>query len=113
VATKEIWLAAIHGDDFPAAGDRDPASLLARHDEVAPRWLGTVRDLDARRAWEDRLVDALCDPPESFVMGSVFAHVVTYSAARRQVARHLLRHHGVDVDDGDPITWLRRQRGEE
>jgi AraC family transcriptional regulator len=113
VATKEIWLAAIHGEDFPAAGDRDPASLLTRHDEVAPRWLGTVRDLDARGAWEDRLVDALCDPPESFVMGSVFAHVVTYAAARRQVARHLLRQHGVEVDEGDPITWLRRQRGEE
>jgi AraC-like DNA-binding protein len=113
VATKEIWLAAIHGDDFPPAGDRDPSSLLARHDEVAPRWLATVRDLDARGAWEDRLVDALCDPPESFVMGSVFTHVVTYAAARRQVARHLLRQHGVDVDEGDPITWLRRQRGEE
>ena len=113
VATKEIWLAAIHGEDFPASGDRDPASLLARHDAVAPRWLATVRDLDARGAWEDRLVDALCDPPESFVMGSVLAHVVTYAAARRQVARHLLRRHGVDVDDGDPISWLRRQRGEE
>jgi AraC family transcriptional regulator len=46
-------------------------------------------------------------------MGSVLAHVVTYAAARRQVARHLLRRHGVDVDDGDPISWLRRQRGEE
>jgi AraC-like DNA-binding protein len=105
VATKEIWLAAIEGDDFPAPGDRTPAGLLARHDEVAPRWLATVRDLD-------RLVDALCDPPESFVMGSVFAHVVTFAAARRQVARHALRHHGVEVDDGDPITWLRVQRGE-
>jgi AraC family transcriptional regulator len=113
VATKEIWLAAIHGEDFPPARDRDPASLLARHDEVAPRWLATVRDLDARGAWEDRLVDALCDPPESFVMGSVLAHVVTFAAARRQLARHLLRQRGVAVDDGDPITWLRRQRGEE
>lgn len=113
VAAKEVWLAAIEGADFPAGGDRDPASLLARHDEVAPRWLATVRDLDARGAWDDRLVDALCDPPESFVMGSVFAHVVTYAAARRQVARHSLRRLGVEVDDGDPITWLRVQRGEE
>ena len=112
VATKEVWLAAIHGADLPADGPRDPATLLARHDEVAPRWLATVRDLDARGAWDDRLVDALCDPPESFVMGSVFAHVVTYAAARRQVARHLLRRHGVEVDEGDPITWLRQQRGE-
>ncbi len=112
VAAKEVWLAAIEGTDFPAAGAGDPADLLARHDAVAPRWLATVRALDARGAWQDRLVDALCDPPESFVMGSVFAHVVTYSAARRQVARHLLRRHDVTVDDGDPISWLREQRGE-
>ncbi|NYE37602.1 AraC-like DNA-binding protein [Nocardioides cavernae] len=112
VAGKEVWLAAIDGADVPEGGARDPASLRARLDAVGPRWLATVRDLDARGAWEDRLVDALCDPPESFVMGSVFAHVITVAAARRQVARHLLRVHGVDVDDGDPITWLRRQRGE-
>ncbi len=112
VVAKEVWLAAIGGEDFPSGGDTDPAALLARHDEVAPRWLATIRDLDSRGAWEDRLVDALCDPPESFVMGSVFAHVVTFAAARRQVARHALRHHGVEVDDGDPIMWLRRERGE-
>jgi AraC-like DNA-binding protein len=113
VATKEIWLAAIEGADFPEGGARDPGSLLERHDAVAPRWLGTVRDLDSRGAWDDRLIDALCDPPESFQMGSVFAHVITFAAARRQVARHALRRHGVEVDDGDPITWLRKQRGEE
>ena len=71
VATKEIWLAAIDGEDFPGAGDDDPASLLERHDAVAPRWLDTVRDIDRRGAWEDRLIDALCDPPESFVVSSV------------------------------------------
>lgn len=113
VATKEVWMAAIDGADLPSRGDHDPVSLQARLDDVGPRWLATVRDLDARGAWEDRLVDALCDPPESFVMGSVLTHVVTFAAARRQLARHLLRLHGVAVDDGDPITWLRRQRGEE
>ncbi|RYB92899.1 helix-turn-helix domain-containing protein [Nocardioides oleivorans] len=113
VASKEIWLAAIAGEELPTGGGRGAIELLERHDAVAPRWLATVRDLDARGAWDDRLVDALCDPPESFVMGSVFAHVVTYAAARRQVARHVLRRHGVTVDEGDPITWLRGQRGEE
>ncbi|GAA1937952.1 helix-turn-helix domain-containing protein [Nocardioides hwasunensis] len=110
VASKEVWLAAIDGEDLPAGGDRSAAALLERHDAVAPRWLARVRDLDSRGAWDDRLVDALCDPPESFVMGSVFAHVVTYAAARRQVARHALRHHGVVVDEGDPIEWLREVR---
>lgn len=36
-------------------------------------------------------VDALCDPPETFVLGSVIAHVITFSAHRRQLLRHWLR----------------------
>jgi AraC family transcriptional regulator len=113
IFTKEVWLAAIDGRDFPDRRGDDPATLIERHDEVAPRWLATVRDIDRRGAWDDRLIDALCDPPESFVMSSVVAHVITYAAARRQLARHLLRASGQEVDNGDPISWLRRQRGEE
>jgi hypothetical protein len=51
----------------------------------------------------------LCDPPETFVLGSVVAHVLTYGAHRRQLARHWLRQAGVAVDTGDPIEWLRRR----
>jgi AraC family transcriptional regulator len=114
VFTKEVWLASIEGRDFPARElDDDPAGLIARHEAVAPRWLATIRDLDRRGAWDDRLIDALCDPPESFVMSSVIAHVLTYAAHRRQLVRQMLRAAGRDVDQGDPITWLRRSRGEE
>jgi len=112
IFTKEVWLAAIEGTDFPEPEGNDPATLIARHDAVAPRWLGFVRDLDRRDAWDDRLVDALCDPPESFVMSSVVAHVLEYAAHRRQLARHLIRAGGHEVDDGDPINWLRAVRGE-
>lgn len=113
VWTKEVWLASIEGLDVPERDEHDDAaSLLARHDAVAPRWLATVRDIDRRGAWDDRLIDALCDPPESFVMSSVIAHVLTYSAHRRQMVRHLLRAGGHAVDHGDPINWLRAQRGE-
>jgi hypothetical protein len=72
-----------------------------------------VRDLDARGGWNDRLIDALCEPPESFVMSSVIAHVLTFSAHRRQLARHMLRLAGHKVGSGDPITWLRRHRNED
>lgn len=113
VFTKEVWLAAIEGTDFPEPQGNDPATLIARHDAVAPRWLGFVRDTDSRGAWDDRLIDALCDPPESFVMSSVVAHVIEYAAHRRQLVRHLLRAGGHEVDDGDPINWLRKVRGEE
>ena len=73
VFTKEVWLAAIEGTDFPQHDDDSAAGLLARHDEIAPRWLEVVRDIDRRGAWDDRIVDALCDPPESFVLCSVVA----------------------------------------
>ena len=113
VFTKEVWLASIEGLDMPPRDAvPDATRLLERHDAVAPRWLETVRGIDRRGAWNDRLVDALCDPPESFVMSSVIAHVLTYSAHRRQLVRRMLSAAGREVDQGDPIMWLRGQRGE-
>lgn len=114
VATKEIWVAAIVGADHRRPDEpADAGALLDRHDAVAPRWLDVVRDIDRRGAWNDRMIDALCDPPESFVISSVVADVLEHAAHRRQMVRYLLRTAGVGVDDGDPITWLRRRRGEE
>ena len=112
VRSKEVWLAAINGRDTPDTGDDDPAALARRHDDVAARWLAVWRDVERRGAWDDRLVDALCDPPESFVMSSVLAHVLTYGAHRRQLARLMLRAAGHEVDSGDPIMWLRSRTAE-
>jgi AraC-like DNA-binding protein len=113
VFTKEVWLAAIEGTDFPPERADDPATLMERHEAAAPRWRETVADIERRGAWDDRLIDALCDPPESFVVSSVVSHVLTFSIARRHLARQLIRAAGGEVDEGDPITWLRRRMGEE
>jgi AraC family transcriptional regulator len=113
VFTKEVWLASIEGGDMPPRDDApDAARLLERHHAIAPAWLAAVRDIDRRGAWDDRLIDALCDPPESFVISSVIAHVLTYAAHRRQMVRRMLAAAGREVDHGDPIMWLRAQRGE-
>jgi hypothetical protein len=111
VQTKEGWLASIEGDDLPPDRPDDVATLVERHDAVAPRWLAVVRDVERRGGWQDLLVDALCDPPESFVLGSVLAHVLTYSAHRRLLARQLLGERA--PADGDPIMWLRHRLLEE
>lgn len=112
IFAKEVWLAAIEGQDMPPRDDApDAARLLERHDAIGPRWLAAVRDINRRGAWNDRLIDALCDPPESFVLSSVIAHVLTYAAHRRQLVRHMLTAAGCKVDDGDPIMWLRAQGG--
>ncbi len=113
VWSKEVWLAAMTGADQPAHARDDLQALAQRHEDVAPRWLSLVRDIDRRGAWNDRLVDALCEPPESFVIGSIVAHAITYSAHRRQLARQVLRSLGQETDDGDPIGWHRRVTGGE
>lgn len=108
VRSKEVWLAAIEGEPMPVAAESAEASdLLARHDDLAPRWLGTIREIDGRGAWQDRIVDALCEPPESFVLSSVVAHVLTYAAHRRLLARQVLSRLGAVTGNGDPIAWLR------
>jgi hypothetical protein len=109
VFTKEVWLAAILGEDLPAGRPDDVASLRHHQDDIAARWLAMVRDVERRGAWDDRIVDALCDPPESFVLGSIVAHVLTYDAHRRIGVRAMLAELGAEVDEGDPINWLRRR----
>ncbi|MBR8744749.1 helix-turn-helix domain-containing protein [Nocardiopsis sp. MG754419] len=111
VWSKEVWLASIEGADFPDRGGEDPASLRTRHREVGARWIATVGDIGRRGAWGDRLIDALCDPPESFVLGSVVVHVLTFAAHRRQLVRHMVREAGVEMDHGDPIEWLQDRYG--
>ncbi|MDN5726706.1 MAG: helix-turn-helix domain-containing protein [Propionibacteriales bacterium] len=107
VRSKEVWLAAVSGDEFPTVIDRSRSALAERAAVVHPPWLALLADVERRDAWHDRIVDALCDPPESFALGHIVAHVITYAAHRRQLVRHLLRTAGVEVDDGDPIMWLR------
>ncbi|MCU1645540.1 MAG: transcriptional regulator, AraC family [Nocardia sp.] len=114
VWTKQVWLAAVEGADSPQQPSDEPVALLECFEEIGPRWLATVREIDRRGGWNDTLIDALCDPPESFVLGSVIAHVLTYSAHRRLLARQWLSAELPDttreLGHGDPITWL-RQRG--
>ncbi|WP_432476607.1 helix-turn-helix domain-containing protein [Nocardioides sp. GXQ0305] len=113
VFTKEVWLAAILGEDFPEDRRDDPAGLLERHEAAAARWLAMLRDMERRDAWDDRIVDALCDPPESFVLGSIVAHVLTFAAQRRGLVRAMLGELDVEVGSGDPIDWLRSRHGQE
>ncbi|MDN7122357.1 AraC family transcriptional regulator [Nocardioides sp. ChNu-153] len=114
VFSQEVWVASIEGADHPGAGTDDLDDLRARHAVAGPRWVAAVADVVARDAWDDRLVDALCEPPESFVLSGVGAHVLQYGAHRRLLVRRLLRELGA-LDDappapdlGDPVEWVRQ-----
>ncbi|MCH5642632.1 MULTISPECIES: AraC family transcriptional regulator [unclassified Gordonia (in: high G+C Gram-positive bacteria)] len=113
VSDKAPWLSSIEGSAMSTDTRDDVAALTDLHEDIAARWLALIRDIDRRGAWQDRIVDALCEPPESFLLSQIVAHVLTFSAHRRQLVRWMLHDAGVDVSglDPDPIMWHRKQSG--
>ena len=112
VWTKEVWLATIAGQDFPSRAATQPESvdaptLAAHHDVIAARWRAIIAEHAAAGRLGDTVIDALCDPPESFPLHGIVAHVLTYSAHRRELARTMLAALGVSVRSGDPLNWMR------
>ncbi|MGV0744030.1 helix-turn-helix domain-containing protein [Mycolicibacterium sp. XJ870] len=111
VWTKEVWLATIEGHDFPSRTTTSEATatqLAAHHENIGKRWTTVVSEYAAAGRLADTVIDALCDPPESFQLYGIVAHVLTYSAHRRCLARAMLARLGVDTDRGDPLEWMRR-----
>jgi AraC-like DNA-binding protein len=108
VWTKRVWLASIEGADQPERGSiRTAAELAEDHRAIAARWTAMVADHAERGRLGDTVIDALCDPPESFQLYGIVAHVLTYSAHRREIARSMLARHGVLTGRGDPLDWMR------
>jgi uncharacterized damage-inducible protein DinB len=116
VVTKEVWTAALTGRSIdvkgPPAEQRTPAAMLARLEKADAELHGILRDVGARGGWDDTFVDALCEPPETFTYGGVFAHIVTFNAHRRIMALDAFRELGVHIDGfGDPIEYERSVSG--
>lgn len=108
VRTKQVWLASIEGRDQPVRPEAGSAADLADdHRAVAPRWSAMIADHAAQGRLGDTVIDALCDPPESFQLYGIVAHVLTYSAHRRELVRAMLARHGVRTGRGDPLDWMR------
>jgi AraC family transcriptional regulator len=113
VWTKEVWLATIEGRDFPERQATQPDStsaeeLAAHHNDIGKRWSAMVSEYSAAGRLGDTVIDALCDPPESFQLYGIIAHVLTYSAHRRELARGMLASHGVRTGRGDPLEWMQK-----
>jgi AraC family transcriptional regulator len=103
VFTLEVWVAAMAG--LPAPGQRPETTLLERFDAVAKGFERIARSLRDRGARDDAFVEALCEPPQSFTYGGVFAHVLEYGAIRREMLASVLRELGATLAIGDPILW--------
>lgn len=125
VLSREPWLASIAGEPLPSdvppnavpSDSSQVRDLRERNRRTAARWLAMLREVQRRDAWADRVIDALCDPPESFLLSQILAHELTFSAHRRQVLRWMLADAGADLTppalDPDPILWHRRRTGDQ
>lgn len=112
VQTKEAWAAALTGSSMPpmnntSPADRTPSAMLARLERADAKFHQVLTEVRNRSAWDDTFVDALCEPPETFTFGGMFAHVITFNAYRRMMAIDALRCLGVNVEGfGCPMEYV-------
>lgn len=112
VQTKEAWAAALTGGSMPPMEnapptDRTPSAMLSRLDTADAKFHKVLTDVRNRNAWDDTFVDALCEPPETFTFGGMFAHVITFNAHRRMLAIDALRRLGAKVEGfGCPTEYV-------
>jgi AraC family transcriptional regulator len=113
VFTKEVWTAALSGTALPnlegtPMSERSAAAMLRRLEKTDVEFHRIFRDVGNRGRWDDTFVDSLCEPPETFTFGGVFAHIISFNAHRRLMALDALRQMGVRVQGfGDPIEYER------
>ena len=113
---QRVWLATIEGRDFPERaatqpGFSTPEQLGDHHAEIAKRWSAMVLDYSTAGRLGDTVIDALnVAPRKSFQLYGIVAHVLTYSAHRRGLARAMLAHHGIRTGHGDPLEWMTTTR---
>ena len=104
VLTKEVGTAALTGDEAPpGVHDKTPAksspdATIARLEKSDSEFRRILTDVRNRNAWSDTFVDALCEPPETFSCGGMFAHVITFNTYQRLLALDALRRLGVKVE---------------
>ena len=111
VQTKEVWAAALSGGQTPAldglpASERTPAAMQRRFEKAEADFQRVLCDVRARNAWSDTFVDALCEPPETFTFGGMFAHVMTFNGFRRLAAMDALQRLGTPLaGNGCPMDY--------
>jgi len=112
VQTKEVWASALTGGSMPLLDnappeDRTPSAMLTRMEKADAAFHRVLTDVRNRSAWDDTFVDALCEPPETFTFGGMFADVITFNAHRRMLAIDALQRLGARVEGcGSPIEYV-------
>lgn len=105
VTQLEMWVGAVEGATaMPSDGTTTPEALRARLEVAGERFRELVVEPVRRGEADTTFVDAVCEPPETFTLGGVLAHVLTFAAVRRTLAIGALTSAGVtDLGSGDPM----------
>ena len=91
-----------------SVGSRTIAGMVERFEAVDSEFDRILREVRDEGRWDDTFVDALCEPPETFTYGGMFAHVLTFNTHRRLLALDVLRGYGIhDLGYGDPYEYER------
>jgi AraC family transcriptional regulator len=107
VRQLEMWVSAVDGATSIPAGQTSPAALRARLGHAAPQFRAVIVDRVAAGAGGDTFLDATCQPPQTFSLGGVLAHVLTFAAVRRTLAVGALESSGIaDLGAGDPMQFV-------
>ena len=107
VRQLEMWVSAVEGATSIPAGQTSPAALRTRLDQSAPRFRTVIVDRVTAGAGGDTFLDATCQPPQTFTLGGVLAHVLTFAAVRRTLAVGALESSGIgDLGAGDPMQYV-------
>jgi AraC-like DNA-binding protein len=107
VRQLEMWVSAVEGATSIPAGQTSPAALRARLGLAGPRFRALIVDRVAAGAGGDTFLDATCQPPQTFTLGGVLGHVLTFAAVRRTLAIGALETAGVsDLGAGDPMQFV-------
>ena len=107
VRQLEMWVIAVAGGASIPSGASDAAGLRSRLDDAAPRFREAVVAPIEQGEADRTFVDATCEPPQTFSLGGVLAHVLTFSAVRRTLAVGALDSAGIsDLGAGDPMAFV-------
>jgi AraC family transcriptional regulator len=102
--TYEIWLAAMEQRSFKDDARASVAELSERLNAVERDFLRLYSRIRDSEAFAERFVDALCEPPETFTYGFVFAHILNFGSSRRALMLEVLRQFGArNLGFGDVI----------
>jgi AraC family transcriptional regulator len=107
VRQLEMWVTAVEGGSSIPAGDASPAALRTRLGHAAPAFRTAVVERIAAGDGSESFLDATCDPPQTFNLAGVLAHVLTFAAVRRTMAVGALESAGIgDLGSGDPMRFV-------